>query len=60
MKDYFIALSIIVSYGGQGGGKYLLSQTFCLRLEEHTSETFLYTLTQYLIRTEIDQRTIFT
>lgn len=41
MEGYFIALSIIVSYGKEKK-KSLLSQTLYLRLKEHTRETFLY------------------
>lgn len=57
MEGYFIALSIIVSYGKKINLYYLKLSIPDLKstLERH----FYISLTQYLVRTEIDQRTIF-
>jgi len=57
MEGYFIALSIIVSYGKKKNLYYL--KLSISDLKSMLERYFYISLTQYLIRTEIDQRTIF-
>lgn len=57
MDEYFIALSIIVSYGKK---ENLIIANALSDLKSTLERHSYIFLTQYLIRTEIDQRTIFT
>lgn len=57
MEGYFIALSIIVSYGKK---ENLIVSNSLSDLKSTLERHFYIYLTEYLIRTEIDQRTIFT
>lgn len=57
MEGYFIALRIIVSYGKK---ENLIISKSLSDLKSTLERHFYIYLTQYLIRTEIDQRTVFT